>query len=235
MSIDEVRSKLKALGDPKRAAVSQRFFKTGPGECGEGDIFLGVRVPDLRKVAKGADATVADALLLLKSPVHEERLVALLILIRLFSKGAEPVQKCIFKAYLKNTGYINSWDLVDLSAEHIVGAYLDDKERAPIYRLAESRSVWERRMAMMATFHYIKKRDYADSLKVAEKLLSDKEDLIHKATGWMLREIGKRDMAVEEGFLNEHCKVMPRTMLRYAIERFSEGKRRGYLRGEAQD
>lgn len=232
MSIDEVRSRLKALGDPERAAVSQRFFKTGPGEYGEGDIFLGIRVPDLRKVAKGMEATVNDALLLLKSPVHEERLVALLILMRLFSKGDEPAQKGIFNAYLKNTGYINSWDLVDLSAEHILGAYLADKDRSPIYRLAESRSVWERRMAMMATFRYIKKRDYADALKVAEKLLFDKEDLIQKAAGWMLREIGKRDMAAEEGFLKAHCNDMPRTMLRYAIERFPEGKRRGYLRGE---
>lgn len=231
MSIDEVRSSLKALGNQERAAVLQRFFKTGPGEYGEGDIFLGIRVPDLRKVAKGVHAVIDDALLLLRSPVHEERLVALLILIRLFSKGEEPARKGIFNAYLKNTVHINSWDLVDLSADKIIGAYLEDKDRSPIYRLAKSKSVWERRMAMMATFHYIKKRDYVDALKVAEKLLSDKEDLIHKATGWMLRELGKRDMAVEEVFLKEHCKVMSRTMLRYAIERFPEMKRRGYLKG----
>lgn len=235
MSVEDIRSKLKTLGDPERAAVLQRFFKTGPGEYGEGDIFLGIRVPDLRKVAKEADATVDDALLLLRSPVHEERLVALLILIRLFSTGNEAVKGRIFKAYLKHARFINSWDLVDLSADKIIGAYLEDKDRGPIYRLAGSRSVWERRMAMMAAFHYIKKRDYADGLNVAEILLHDSEDLIHKATGWMLREIGKRDMAVEEEFLKAHCKAMPRTMLRYAIERFPEKKRRGYLTGNPAD
>ncbi|MBI4949909.1 MAG: DNA alkylation repair protein [Deltaproteobacteria bacterium] len=235
MSIDDIRSRLKALGDPERAAVLQRFFKTGPGGYGEGDIFHGIRVPDLRKVAKEVDATVADALLLLKSPVHEERLVALLILIRLFSKEDGPARKGIFNAYLKNTAHTNSWDLVDLSADKIIGAYLEDKDRSPIYRLAKSKSVWERRMAMMATFHYIKKRNYADALKVAGLLLHDTEDLIHKAAGWMLREIGKRDMAVEKVFLKEHCKVMPRTMLRYAIERFPEKKRVGYLKGNPVD
>lgn len=234
MPVDEIRSKLKALGDPERAAVSQRFFKTGPGEYGEGDIFLGIRVPDLMKVAKGAEATIKDALLLLSSPVHEERLVALLILMRLFLEGDEPARNGIFNAYLKHARYINSWDLVDLSADKIIGAYLDDRDRTPIYKLAGSRSVWERRMAMIATFRYIKKRDYGDALKVAEMLLYDKDDLIHKATGWMLREIGKRNMAAEEGFLKAHCKYMPRTMLRYAIERFPEGKRKGYMRGETR-
>lgn len=223
---------LKELGDAEIARHSTRFFKTGKGEYGEGDKFLGIRVPVLRKLVKTyQDWPILDVSKLLKSEFHEERLLALLMLVALFSSGTAEDQQGIYRLYLRNTENINNWDLVDSSAEHIVGAYLINRSKKPIYKLARSDNFWERRIAMMSTYHFIKKNEFKDALGIAEILKNDAEDLIHKAVGWMLREIGKRKLSVEESFLKKHYKNMPRTMLRYAIEKFDEKKRRKYLQG----
>jgi 3-methyladenine DNA glycosylase AlkD len=233
MGAEEIENRLAKLADKEKARVLQRFFKTGPGEYGEGDIFLGIKVPELRKLAKEYQGiTLKESKQLLKSPIHEQRLLALLILIRSFSEGAEGRKKRIYDLYLKNTRYINNWDLVDISAEHIVGAYLMERSKGPLYALAQSEVMWERRISIMSTFHYIKRDQYSETLKISKMLLSDKEDLIHKAVGWMLREVGKRHLPAEEKFLRAHYKMMPRTMLRYAIERFPEPKRKRYLKGK---
>lgn len=234
MNISEIRRELNALANEEKAKVLQRFFKTGPGEYGEGDRFLGIQVPQLRKLARQyKNLSLDETVQLLHSPFHEERLLALLILILQYQKGDEPTQRAIYLIYLQNTAFINSWDLVDVSAEHIVGAYLLlSRSREILYDFARSNSLWERRIAILATFHYIKREDFTDTLEISRMLLADKEDLIHKAVGWMLREIGKRNLAVEQDFLNKHCKIMPRTMLRYAIEKFPEDLRKMYLRGE---
>lgn len=170
---------------------------------------------------------------LLKSAYHEVRLFALIFLVNTFAKADETTQKKIYDLYLANTKYINNWDLVDLSAPNIVGVYLLEKSRKPLYQLAKSKSLWERRIAILATFHFIKNNQFDDSLKIAEILLQDKEDLIHKAVGWMLREVGKRDIERLEEFLKKRCRTIPRTTLRYAIERFSPLKRRMYLDGRS--
>jgi len=228
----KVQTRLKKLGNPEHAAVSQRFFKTGPGEYGEGDIFIGIRVPVLRKlVNECTELPLNDIEILLQSPIHEERLLALLICVHKFKKGDNHQTKDIYNLYLRSTQYINNWDLVDSSAEHIVGAYLMDKRKGPLHRLAKSRDLWERRIAIMATFYFIRRHEFAQTLKISEMLIADRHDLIHKATGWMLREIGKRDLKIEESFLKAHYKNMPRTMLRYAIEKFPEDQRRRYLKG----
>ncbi|PLX46662.1 MAG: DNA alkylation repair protein [Desulfobacteraceae bacterium] len=233
MTHQKIKKRLKQLANREKAEVLQRFFKTGPGEYGEGDVFIGVKVPDLRKVEKDfQDISTEDVIVLLESAIHEERLLALLILVRKYVKGNQTAQKRIFRLYLKKTKFINSWDLVDGSAHHIVGDYLMDKNKAPLYRLAKSEDLWERRIAIVATLYFIKHGKYEETLKIAKTLLTDKEDLIHKAVGWMLREIGKRDMTFEEMFLKQHYKEMPRTMLRYAIEKFPEPKRQKYLKGE---
>jgi 3-methyladenine DNA glycosylase AlkD len=228
----DVQKRLKKLGNKDHAAVSQRFFKTGPGEYGEGDLFIGIRVPVLRKLAgEFKDLPVSESKILLRSPAHEERMLAILIFVRNFNKGDDKAQKDIYSLYLKSTEYINNWDLVDVSAEHIVGAYLMNRSKRPLYGLATSTNLWERRIAIMATFHYVKRHQFSETLKISNMLLADRHDLIHKATGWMLREIGKRDLETEEAFLKEHYKKMPRTMLRYAIEKFPEIKRQRYLKG----
>ena len=228
----EVQKRLKALENPEHAAVSQRFFKTGPGEYGEGDIFIGIRVPVLRKLVKEyKDLPVSEIKILLRSPIHEERLLAILLFVRTFEKGNDDIKKTIYDLYLKSTEFINNWDLVDTSAEHIVGQYLMDKSKRPLYRLTKSKNLWERRIAIMATFHFVKRHEFSETLKISNMLLADRHDLIHKACGWMLREIGKRDLETEEIFLKEHYKKMPRTMLRYAIEKFPEKKRQRYLKG----
>ena len=233
MTIKDIRRKLQQLGSKDKAKVLQRFFKTGPGEYGEGDVFIGVRVPDLRKLAKKYhDITTKEVVQFLRSTIHEERFFALLILVSKYSKGNEVVKKKIYELYLQNTQFINSWDLVDGSAHHIVGTFLMDKSKEPIYRLAKSNNLWERRIAILSTFHFIKHDKYAETLKISKILLSDEQDLIHKAVGWMLREIGKRHMLTEEIFLKKYYKKMPRTMLRYAIEKFPESKRQKYLRGD---
>jgi 3-methyladenine DNA glycosylase AlkD len=232
MTAQDIQKRLKKLGNKERAAISQRFFKTGPGEYGEGDVFIGIRVPVLRALVKEyADLSVAQILILLRSHIHEERLLALLLLVDSFSQGDEAVRTSIFELYLKHTEFINNWDLVDSSAAQIVGAYLMDKSKAVLYRLAESANLWERRIAIMSTFHFVKHHEFSETLKIAKILLFDRQDLIHKAIGCMLREIGKRHLKTEERFLKVHYKKMPRTMLRYAIEKFPEQKRQRYLKG----
>ncbi|NUQ62177.1 MAG: DNA alkylation repair protein [Pirellulales bacterium] len=223
--------RLRSLACPQQAAILARFFKTGPGEYGEGDRFIGVKVPVIRKVASEFKTLPpAEVECLLHSEIHEERLLALVILVAQFEKGDAAVRKQLYGLYLANTRHINNWDLVDLSAPRIVGGYLENRSRKPLDRLAKSAILWERRISILATHWFIRHGDFADTLKIAEKLLKDEEDLLHKAVGWMLREVGKRDVAALEGFLGEHGRAMPRTMLRYAIERFSEKKRLGYLK-----
>lgn len=232
--VPELRRKLRALGTVERAAVSRSFFKTGPGQYGEGDRFLGVTVPDTRRLAREAgDLPLAEVLTLLRSPIHEERLLALLILVRRYEKGGPRERREIYSLYLAHTARINNWDLVDLSAPNIVGVHLVERSRRILYRLAKSPDLWERRIAILATLSFIRNRDFADALSIAEILLHDGHDLIHKAVGWMLREVGKGDQAVLEGFLKQHGRQMPRTMLRYAIERFPESLRQAYLKGTA--
>lgn len=230
--IKNIREELKKLSDPEHAARLQKYFKTGKGEYGEGDQFLGLRVPAIRKIArKYSTISISKASEFLPSPFHEERLVALFILVDLFRRADEEDKKKIYDLYLKNTNYINNWDLVDVSAGPIIGAYLFTRDKKPIYDLAQSKNLWKRRIAIMATSYFIAHNEFAETLKIAEILLNDKEDLIHKAVGWMLREIGKRDFELEENFLKKHYEEMPRTMLRYAIEKFPEEKRKSYLKG----
>ncbi len=234
MMADEVQDRLRALGNPEAAVFAARYFKTGPGQYGEGDIFLGLRVPVLRSLAKEFQALDLDqVLLLLRSKVHEDRLLALLILVRRAARAEPSLQKQIYRLYLDHTLYINNWDLVDCSAPAIVGGYLADRDRRPLDRLAASRSLWERRISIVATLHFIRRHEFADTLRVAERLIGDREDLIHKAAGWMLREVGKRDHPALEAFVRQHSGAMPRTMLRYAIERFPEPMRKAILRGES--
>ncbi|MDP7583139.1 MAG: DNA alkylation repair protein [SAR324 cluster bacterium] len=236
--MDQVRVKtihndLLQLANEQIAEHSQRFFKTGKGEYGEGDIFLGIRVPVLRKlVKKYRGISIAEVRRLLHSKFHEERLLAVLMLVQLFKSGDESEQKLIYDLYLENTGFINNWDIVDISASNIVGAHLYEKDKAPLYDLVQSKTMWERRISIIATFYLIRQNEFDDTLKIAEILLNDEEDLIQKAVGWMLREVGKREIESEEEFLQEHYKKMPRTMLRYAIEKFPETSRKMYLRGE---
>jgi 3-methyladenine DNA glycosylase AlkD len=228
MLAGDIRKELQRLADPEKAAILQRFFKTGPGQYGEGDTFIGVMVPQSRQVAKRFnDLALEEIRDLLYSDVHEERLVALLILVQKYAKLQD--KEKIVKFYLDNIKQINNWDLVDLSAPCILGAHLMDKDRSLLYRLAKSNNVWERRVAIVATHHFIRNNDFADTLKIAAMLLHDRHDLIHKAAGWMLREVGKRDVAALEQFLDSHCTAMPRTMLRYAIERLPGGKKRHYM------
>lgn len=223
---------LKQLGNQSIAAHSGRFFKTGPGEYGEGDQFLGIRVPVLRgRVRKWRDAPLSAITELLKSPWHEARLFALFLMVERFKGGNMTDREKIYDLYLERTGFINNWDLVDSSAHLIVGPFLQDRDRSVLFKLVRSDSLWERRIAVMATFHFIRAGSFSDTLELAQLLLDDRHDLIHKAVGWMLREIGKRDIGVEKRFLNKHYKRMPRTMLRYAIEKFDQSERQAYLRG----
>jgi 3-methyladenine DNA glycosylase AlkD len=232
MTADDIVTGLKALADPERGKASQWFFKTGPGEYGQGDRFLGIRVPELRRLAREyRQLPIEQMIELLHSEYHEARLLALLLLVRAYSKGDDLQRRRIFELYLDNTRYINNWDLVDSSAHFIVGDYLMNRSRKRLYSLARSKSLWERRIAIISTFRFIREEDFDDALAIAEILLSDREDLIHKGVGWMLREIGNRDRMVEEKFLNEHYRRMPRTMLRYAIEKFPEMRRQEYLKG----
>lgn len=232
MKLHEIRTTLGRLASPKRAEKLKGFFKATPGGYGEGDHFLGIRVPELRRIAKlHRDVTTTDKTRLLRSPVHEERLLAIFMLAADFSKGNDSARKKIYGLYLKNTRHVNNWDLVDASAPRIVGAYLSDKDRGVIYRLAKSKDLWERRISIISTAHFIKRGEFSETLKVARILLQDEHDLIHKAVGWMLREVGKRDIRTEERFLRRLYKKMHRTMLRYAIERFPEGKRQAFLKG----
>jgi 3-methyladenine DNA glycosylase AlkD len=229
-----IRARLRALANPTIAAHSARFFKSGPGEYGAGDSFLGIRVPDVRRVAREfREASLRAALKLLRSPLHEERLLAVVLLVARFERGDDRERAEIYEQYRKHTPrYVNNWDLVDTSAAPIVGGYLETRDHAPLYDLARSPSLWERRVAIIATFGYIRKRSFADTLTIAELLLDDREDLIHKAVGWMLREVGNRNRAALERFLRKHHAGMPRTMLRYAIEKLPERRRKAYLAGK---
>jgi 3-methyladenine DNA glycosylase AlkD len=231
LALIQLKNKLENSADPKQAEILQKFFKTGKGEYGEGDIFLGVKVPIQRKIAKEFKSLkIKDIRTLLNSKIHEERLVALFILIGQYVKGDEKVKKQIYNFYLNNTKNINNWDLVDLSAPNIVGNFLLDKPRKILYKLVKSKNLWERRIAVLATFAFIRNNDFKDIIKIAETLLKDEHDLIQKGVGWMLREVGKRDLKALEKFLDKHNKKMPRTMLRYAIEKLSERKRNIYLK-----
>jgi 3-methyladenine DNA glycosylase AlkD len=228
-----VHNDLLQLANKEIAEHSQRFFKTAKGEYGAGDIFLGIRAPVLRKlVKKYRGISIAEVYKLLHSKFHEERLLAVLMLVQLFKTADVEEQKQIYDLYLRNTEFINNWDIVDISAGNIVGAYLYEKDRIPLYHLVKSENLWERRISIIATFYFIRKNDFEETLKISKILLHDKEDLIQKAVGWMLREVGKKVIEIEEEFLEEHYKKMPRTMLRYAIEKFPEARRKMYLRGE---
>lgn len=218
------------------ATALQRFFKTGPGEYGEGDVFIGVRMPDVRAVARAHRGIyLKEAVSLLHSPIHEERLCALVILCEQFARGSKEEKKQIYREYLKNAAHINNWDLVDISAHKIVGAYLyeapKEETKKTLQKLAASNNLWERRIAVVATATFIAHDAFAPTLTLSKQLLNDEHDLIHKAVGWMLREVGKRDIEALEDFLKRHYKKMPRTMLRYAIEKFPEKRRKEYLAG----
>jgi 3-methyladenine DNA glycosylase AlkD len=230
--VEHIRAEMRKMADPEKAKDLQWFFKTGPGEYGESDIFLGLRVPQVRRLAqKHKELAMTHIGSLLASPIHEERQLALCIMVWHYEKGSEADRRRLYRFYLDHIAHINNWDLVDGSAPRIVGRHLLRRSRAPLFRMARARSLWKRRIAILATFYFIREGDYADSLKIAEMLLEDREDLIHKAAGWMLREVGNRSPADAEAFLKQHYRHMPRTMLRYAIEKFPETKRQAYLSG----
>jgi 3-methyladenine DNA glycosylase AlkD len=230
MGIAQLRQEIRKHADPAQAGNLLRFFKTGPGEYGEGDRFLGITVPVQRAIAcRHRDLPAADAEKLLKSKIHEDRLIALMILIGRYDRGNDAERDGVIRIYLSNTAHVNNWDLVDLSAPPLLGRHLTDRDRGPLYRLARSASLWERRIAIISTLAFIRNGDLGTTFDIAEILLADNHDLIHKAVGWMLREAGKRDRVAESRFLDRHAAVMPRTMLRYAIEKFPEKMRRAYL------
>jgi 3-methyladenine DNA glycosylase AlkD len=226
----ELRKRLKQLASARDAQFLQRFFKTGPGQYGEGDQFIGVRVPVLRGLVREFHGlALADTRKLLQSPVHEERLLALLILVDAYERGNKSERASIFRLYLDNTAHINNWDLVDSSAPGIVGRHLETHPRKILFELAGSSDLWERRIAVLATFHFIRRNEFAEMLQLAEMLLLDRHDLIHKAVGWMLREVGKRNVRILRGFLEQNATRMPRTMLRYANEKLPVAERRRWL------
>ena len=225
----ELTKAIEAWANPKRAEISKRFFKTGAGEYGEGDIFIGLTVPQCRIIAKKfSTITLQEIKVHLESKIHEERLISLLILVDQYKKTQNQE---IIDFYVANTRHINNWDLVDTTADKILGNYVTDKNKSILYTLAKSSNIWERRIAIVATYHFIKNNKFEDTLKIAKILLLDKHDLIRKAVGWMLREVGKRNNTLLKDFLKENYKIMPRTMLRYAIEKFPELKRQQYLQG----
>ena len=231
LAIDKLQQQLQQLADPKQQAILQRFFKTAPGEYGEGDIFLGIKVPILRKIAKHYKGlSLTDIQILLQNSIHEYRFIALVILIYQYTQTNFHQQQKIVHFYLNHTRYINNWDLVDISAPQLLSDYLLTRSREVLYQLTSSAQWWERRIAILATFGLIKHHDFTDTLQLATILLQDQHDLIHKAVGWMLREIGKRNLVVEETFIQQHYQQMPRTMLRYAIEKWPNETRQFYLK-----
>ena len=231
--LTEIKKELCVYANKDKVSNYQRFFKTGVGEYGGGDKFLGVTVPNIHIVAKKFSSAKFDNLKkLLESPYHEERMVTLFILVGQFEKGDEKLRKKIFLFYLKNRKGVNNWDLVDGSAHKIVGAYLADKPKDILYKYAKSRNLWDRRIAIISTFYFIRENSFNDTIAISEILLNDEHDLIHKAVGWMLREMGKRDIKILEEFLKKHYKNMPRTMLRYSIEKFPETQRKRYLNSQ---
>lgn len=233
MSLIEIRKVILKQKNPAQAVILQRFFKIGKGEYGEGDIFYGIKVPVQKSIAKlFKDLSLNDLKELINSKIHEERLIAAFIFVDQYKRGDDKKKKVIYDFYLKHRKGINNWDLVDLSAPKIVGAYLIDKEKNPLYKFAKSKDLWEKRISIISTQAFIREHYFEDTLKIAEILLNDKHDLIHKAVGWMLREVGNRDQKTEEEFLRKRYKTMPRTMLRYAIEKFPEKERKSYLEGK---
>lgn len=233
INVKTIQLKLHDLANPEIAHHCQRYFKTAAGQYGAGDIFLGIKVPVLRGLVKpfrGANLETMTSLL--HSTEHEQRLLALFLLIDFYQRSDTATQTIVYQLYLAQTRYINNWDLVDTSAPHIVGHYLFDKPRQILDELAHSNVLWERRIAILATFYFIRQNQFADTLRLAECLLNDPHDLIHKAVGWMLREVAKRDQAQTETFLRQHYQQLPRTTLRYAIERMPAVLRQQYLRGE---
>jgi 3-methyladenine DNA glycosylase AlkD len=225
-----IRRQLRAIADPSRVPILQRFFRTGKGEYAEGDRFIGVTVPQMRALCRQCrGAALSEIERLLHSSIHEDRLTALLLLVDAFKLGDDERKREIYDFYLANTRYINNWDLVDASAPYIVGASLRDRNKAPLTRLAKSGVLWERRIAIVATQDFIRQRQIEETFRIADLLIEDRHDLIHKATGWMLREAGKRDEAALRGYLDKRHTRMPRTMLRYAIERLPEHDRLAYL------
>ena len=230
MSLATLKREIRRNADPSQAKNLMRFFKTGPGEYGEGDRFLGITVPVQRGIVRRhRECTAGDAAKLLASKIHEERLIALMLLVERYRHGDDAEQDSVIRIYLSNTAHVNNWDLVDLSAPGLLGAHLSDRDRKPLYRLARSASLWERRIAIISTLAFIRNGDLGTTFDIAEMLLADEHDLIHKAVGWMLREAGKRDRRAEIRFLDRHAAKMPRTMLRYAIEKFPEKLRLAYL------
>ena len=228
-----VLSELQSIGSLEKAVHLSRFFKTGPGQYGEGDRFLGVMVPYSRAIAKANKAMpLEEVQLLLESPWHEARLCALLILVYRFKerKITEEEREQIYSFYIKNARRCNNWDLVDLSCRDIVGEYLVDKERSILYRLADSENLWEQRIAIVATWAFIRRSDFNDTLALAERLMAHKHDLMHKAVGWMLREVGKKDRETLTNFLEKNATQLPRTTLRYAIEHYPEPQRQYFLK-----
>lgn len=230
VTLDSLLADLDALADPERAVGVARYFKTGPGEYGQGDQFIGILVPDQRRVARRyRQLPLADLERLLTSPVHEHRLVALLILNLRYERADEAEREAIIRLYLDRRAGVNNWDLVDSSAPYLLGTHLLTRPRDLLYQLALADSVWDRRIAMLSTFAFIKRGDFADTLALAERLLGDRQDLIHKAAGWMLREVGEYDEATLTQFLTQHAPAMPRTMLRYAIEKLSPEQRATFM------
>ncbi len=226
--LQQLINELKNLKNLKKIKIYKNFFKTDPGNYGEGDIFLGISVPQQRILAnKYYNLKLNDLQKLLESKIHEYRLTALIILVIKYQKSSN--KEKIIDFYLKNTKNINNWDLVDLSSNKILGNYLLNRDKSILYKLAKSNNLWEKRISIISTFEFIKNNQFDDTLKISELLLKDSHDLIHKAVGWMLREIGKKDIKKEEDFLKKYYKIMPRTMLRYSIEKFSEDKKIFYL------
>lgn len=230
VSLPTLRSKLRQLASPVHARNLSWFFKTAPGEYGAGDRFIGIRVPVLRRLAREFQSLPhSDVAVLLRSPIHEERLLALIVLVNASQRADETGRKEIYDFYFAHLDRVNNWDLVDVSAPRIVGRHLENRSRKILFRLARSKNLWRRRVAVLATFWFIRDSDFADALRIAELLRNDGHDLIHKAVGWMLREIGKRDEAALKQFLDRHAARMPRTMLRYALEKFPRRERKRYL------
>ncbi|MBI5123174.1 DNA alkylation repair protein [Candidatus Roizmanbacteria bacterium] len=228
--LSDLLCELKQSANPEKEKVLRRFFKTGKGEYGEGDKFLGITVPCLRAISKKyQNLDLKDLQQLLDSKIHEHRLSALMILRFQYNKANSNLKKNIVEFYLKNTKRINNWDLVDLSCHYILGNFLLDKDRKILYKLARSTNLWEKRIAIISTFEFIRNNQLNDTIKISKVLLNDEHDLIHKAVGWMLRELGKRDKKIEIKFLNKYYKAMPRTILRYAIEKFTEKEKQFYL------
>lgn len=226
-----VLSEILSMANPEKATFLQRFFKTGPGQYAEGDVFLGLVVPLTRSIAKANKQTpLSELQLLMESEYHEARLCALLIVMEQFKKASQTERKALFDFYIKNASRINNWDLVDVTCPHVVGVYLLDKDRSLLYELAESDNLWEQRIAMVSTVTFIRSREYADTLALAERLMTHTHDLMHKAVGWMLREVGKKDRATLTDFLEQYATQLPRTALRYAIEHYPEEQRQYFLK-----